>query len=124
MDEIEDLGKGLDGSGRIEDYTGLAAVRSDQVEGAIEMDASFLMHGDPVGAGFGKFGDEEVRIFDHEVAIERNFQLFAERANDWGADGEVGDEVAIHDVEVEDGAAALDGLLGFGGELREIGGEN
>ena len=124
VDEVEDFGEGFDGRGGIEDYTGLAAVRSDQVEGAIEMDAGFLVHGDPVGAGFRKFGDEEVGIFDHEMAIERNFELLAERANDGRADGEVGDEVAVHDVEVEDGAAAVDGLLGFGGELREIGGEN
>ncbi len=124
VDKIEDFGKGFDGSGGIEDYAGLAAVRSDEVKRAIEMDAGFLVDGHPVGAGFGKFGDEEIGIFDHQVAIEGDFELFPQRAHDGRTDGEIGDEVAVHDVEVEDGATAIDGLLGVNGKLREVGGEN
>jgi len=124
VNEIENFSERFNGSGWIEDYAGFAAMRSDEVKRAIEMDAGFLVDGHPVGAGFGKFGDEEIGIFDHQVAIERDFELFAQRAHDGRADGEVGNEVAVHDVEVQDGAATVDGLLGVDGELREICGEN
>ncbi len=66
----KNLRERFDGSGGIEDYAGLAAVRGDQVQRAVEMDAGFLVDGHPIGAGFGKFGDEEIGVFDHEVAIE------------------------------------------------------
>ena len=124
VNEIEDFGESFDRSSGIEHDPGLAAMRSDQVKGAIEMDAGFLVNGNPVGTGFGKFGNEEIGILDHKVTIERDFELAAKRADHGRADGEIRDEVAVHDVEVENGAAAVDGLLGVGGKLRKVGGEN
>jgi hypothetical protein len=55
------------------------------MKGAIEMDAGFLVDGDPISAGFGKCGYELVRPFNHEMTIERNFRDFAKRSNDGGA---------------------------------------
>ena len=114
-----------DRSGGIDDHGGFAAVRADQMERAIQVHAGFLMDGDPVGAGFGEGGDEVVGILDHQVAVERHVaDGFAERGDDRRADGDVGDEVAVHDVDVKNGAAAVDGGLRLSAELREVGGEN
>lgn len=124
VDEVEDFRESFDGGGGIEDNAGLAAVGSDEVKSAIEMDAGLLVNGDPVGAGFGKFGDEEIGILDHEVAVKWDFELLAKGFDDRRTDGEIGDKMAIHDVEMENCPAAIDGLLGIGSKLREVGGEN
>jgi hypothetical protein len=124
MDEVEDFRKRFDRRGGIENYAWLAAVRSNEVKRAVEMYASFLMDRDPVGARFSKFRDEVIGMLDHEMAIKRNLEVFAQTGDHNRADSEVGNEVAVHDVEMEDGAAAFDGLLGVSGKLREIGGEN
>ena len=124
VDEVQHLGQSLNRSGGIQDHARLATVRGDQVQGAVEMHASFLVDGNPVGAGFGKFLDEEVGILDHEVAIEGNFKKFPQRPHNGRADGEIWDEVAVHDVQMEDRAAALDGLLCIAAKLREVGGKN
>ena len=44
----------MDGSAGVQDHSGLAPVRCNKSETAIEMDASFLMDGDPIGPGFGE----------------------------------------------------------------------
>jgi hypothetical protein len=47
-------------------------LRCDQMKSAIEIYASFMVDGDPIGAGFGKRWDEFIRSFNHEMTIERN----------------------------------------------------
>src|SRR3974390_697659 len=94
------------------------------MEGAVEMHASFLMHGDPVSARFGKFGNEQIGVLDHQVTIERYLDELAQGADYERADGDVGNEVAVHHVDVKHGAATVDGELRVSGELREIGGKN
>jgi hypothetical protein len=124
VNEVENFGKHFHGSSGIEDDAGLAAVGADEMKRAVKMDAGFLVNGNPVSTGIGEFGDEEIGILDHQVAIEGNRDDFSEPLHDGRANGDVGNEVAIHDVDVEDGAAAVDGQLRFGAELREIGGED
>ncbi len=100
-------------------------MRRNQVQRAIQVHASFLMHGNPIGAGFGKGRDVVVWIFDHQVAIEGHLcNRFAQRRHDRRADGEVRNEMPVHDVEMQDRASAVDGGERFGAELREIGGKN
>src|ERR1051325_2633922 len=74
------------------------------MEGAIQMDACFLMHRDPVGARIGKRRDELVGALDHQVAIERDAGDFPEGGDDGGSNSNVRDEVAIHDGDMEKGA--------------------
>ena len=124
VDKVENFRERLDRRSGIENHTGLASVRGDEVEGAVKVNTGFLMNGNPIGPSVGKFGNEQVWIFDHQVTIEGHVELFAKGANDRRADGEIGDEVAVHNVQVKDGAAAVDRLLGVGGKLRKIGGKN
>jgi hypothetical protein len=65
MNQWKNFIEGVDRCGWVYDYSGLASVRRDQMKGAIEMDAGFLVDGDPISAGFGKCGDELVRAFNH-----------------------------------------------------------
>ena len=68
--------------------------------------------------------DEVVGVFDHQVAVEGEFGDGAEGLDHGRAEGDVGDEVAVHDVDVEDGAAAALGGCDFVGEMGEVGGED
>jgi len=109
MNQRQDLVEGGNRGCRVYDHSGLTSVRCDQMKGAIEMDASFLVDGDPIGAGFGKRRDEFIRPFNHEMTIERDPGDLAKRGDDRRPDRDVGYEVAIHDVHVKNGCSALQG---------------
>jgi hypothetical protein len=120
MNQRKNLIESMDRCGRVYDYSGLASVRCNQMKSAIEMDAGFLVDGNPISPGFGKCGDEVIRLFNHEMAIERNFRDFAKRSYDWWADSDVRDEMTIHHVHVEDGGAPIDSGLGLRAETSEV----
>ena len=90
----------MNGSGRVQDHPGLAPVRSDEMEGAIEVNAGFLMDGNSMGTGVGEGRDEFVRPFNHKMTIEWYVGDLAQRSDDRRPDCEIGDEVTIHDVHV------------------------
>jgi hypothetical protein len=120
MNQRKNLIEGVDWCGRVYDYSGFASVRCDQMKGAIEMDAGFLVDGDPISPGFGKCGDELVRLFHHEMTIEWNFRDFAKRSYDRRPDRDVRDEMTIHNVHVENGGSPFDSGLGFRAEASEV----
>jgi hypothetical protein len=72
MNKRKNLIEGVDGGAGVYDHSGLASVRRDETKGTIEMDASFLVDGDPIGSGFGERRDEFVRSFNHKVTVERH----------------------------------------------------
>ena len=88
------------------------------------MDAGFLMHGDPIDASLGKRRDELVGAFDHQMAIERDAADFAQRGDHWGSNCQIGDEVTIHDVDVEKGGSAVNCGLRVCAEPCEVSREN
>jgi hypothetical protein len=90
------------------------------MKGAIEMQAGFLVDGNPIGPGFGKCGDEFVRPFNHEMTIEWDFRDFAKRSYDRGPDRDIRDEMTIHNVHVENGGSPFDSGLGFHSEASEV----
>jgi len=120
MNQRKNLIESMDRCGRVYNYSGFASVRRDQMKGAIEMDAGFLVDGDPISACSGECRDEFVRPFNHEMAIERNFRDFAKRSNDRGPDRDVRDEMTIHNVHVENGGSPFDSGLGFRAEASEV----
>jgi hypothetical protein len=120
MNQWKNFIEGADRCGRVYDHSGLTSVRCDQMKGAIEMDAGFLVDGDPISAGFGKCGYELVRPFNHEMTIEWDFRDFAKRGYDRRPDRDIRDEVAIHRVQVEDSCSPFDHGLRFCAEAGEV----
>ena len=82
--------------------------------------AELDVHGAPVGTRVGEVLEELPRIVDHEVTIEVEVGALAQRLHDRWPDREVGHEVAVHHVDVEEvrlGGDAFDVV----GELGEVG---
>ena len=69
------------------------------------------MDAHPVDAGIGEGGYEFVGVLDHHVAVKGQAGVLANGFDECRAEGEVGDEVAIHDVDVDGSAAAALGGL-------------
>ena len=88
------------------------------------MDTSFLMHRNPIDACFRKCGDELVGLLDHQVTIERDPGDLAKRGDHGRADRKIRNEMAVHDVDVENGGSALDGGLRVFAEPCEVSGED
>src|SRR5277367_1307103 len=93
----------------------------DQVEGAIQMAARFLMHGDPINSGFGEGPDVLVWILYHEMAIERQPGCFAERFHYRRANREIGHKMTVHDIDVDEAGATGRGLLDLIRQMGEVG---
>ena len=58
------------------------------------------------------------------MAVEGELGDGADGLDHGRAEGDVGDEVAVHDVDVDDGAAAALGRGDFVGEVGEVRGED
>jgi len=82
------------------------------------MAAGFIMHADPVGSGISKCRNELVGVLDHQVAIERQAGGFAQALDDRRSNGDVGNKMPIHDVDVDDRATAS---LGCGNVICQVG---
>ena len=87
------------------------------------MAADLLVDRHHVCAGFGEVSDEIVGVFHHHVAVERELRNGAERLDHGRAEGDVGDEVAVHHVDVDDGRTAgfrgIDGVSQMGEVRRQ-----
>ena len=106
QDFIEQVhwGRGIDHHGR------LATVGGNQVQRSIQMRASLLVHGDPIGPCIGKSRDVIVRILDHQMTVKRDVRdHLTQRGNDRRTNSQVRNEMSIHYIEMQDRAATLDG---------------
>jgi hypothetical protein len=65
-----------------------------------------------------------IRMLDHEMDIERELGVFADSRDDRGPEGNIIDEMAIHDVEMEPIGARFFDQVDLRFKMREIGGEN
>ncbi len=93
---------------------------ADQVQGAIEVPASLLMNGNPVCACLDEDGDELVGILDHQVAVERQVGDFAQGLHNRWSNGQVGDEMAVHDIDMDHRAATLGGTADLICQMGEV----
>lgn len=114
------------GGGWVENDTGLAAEISDEVERSVEVNSTLTLavDGDDVGASVGELGDDEVGFDNHEVNIEGFASDWAESVDDERADGDVGHESTVHDVDVNPVAAGLIDGANLVTQLGEVCGEN
>ncbi len=82
--------------------------------------AELDVHDAAVGAGVGEAFEQHRRVVDHEVAVEEEVGVLAQRAHHDGPDREVGHEVAVHHVDVEEVGGVGDPLH-LRRELGEVG---
>jgi hypothetical protein len=60
----------------------------------------FGVEGDAVHAGLGVARRPAVRILDHQVTVERQRRVLAQRLDDGQAEREVRDEMVVHHVDM------------------------
>ena len=82
------------------------------------------MHGNDVGARLGEGFEIRIARRDHQVHVERFFGVRPDRFDDVGPDGNIGHEMAVHDVDMDPvGAGGVD-RVDFVAQFCEIGGED
>src|SRR5439155_15729300 len=121
----QNIAQGLHRSCGIQHHAGLAPMIRNVMQRSIEMYASFLVHGNPACARFGKCGNKVIGIFDHQVAIKNRFRKrLAQPRYNRRADGDVWHEMTVHDVYVQERTSAIERLLRVRCEIREIRGKD
>ena len=87
--------------------------------------ARLRVEGDVGGAGLGEVGDDPVHGLDHQVDVDGGGDpMLAQGLADQGADGQVGDIVVVHDVEVDDVRPGGEDVVHLFPEFGEVGGED
>ncbi len=86
---------GVDGDAR------LFAERLDELHGTVQVRAGLGVDCYNVRAGLGEILDEQIDRRDHQVHVERFLGMRAQRLDHAGADGQVWDEVPVHDVDMD-----------------------
>ena len=90
----------------------------------MEVRAGIGMDGDDVGAGFGEGIEKAIDRRNHEVDVERLLGVRAQRFDHRRADGEIGDEMAVHHVDVQPVGAGFVHRADLLAELREVSGQD
>ena len=86
--------------------------------------ASLYMHSDDIGAGFGEGLQIRIAGGDHQVHVKRLLGVPPERLHHVGAERNVGNEVAVHHVDMDPVGAGLVDRNDFLAKLGEIGSQN
>ena len=84
----------------------------------------FDVDGDGIRAGFEEARQIMIGMLDHEMNIERQLRVFAHGRDDRGPEGNVIDEMAIHDVEMQPIRARFFRAMDLRFEMGEIRGED
>src|SRR3546814_10197784 len=79
------------------------------------------MDGDDVGAGFSEGFEEMIDRRDHQMDIEGLLRVRTERLHHAGSYRDVGDEMAVHHVDMDPVGAGLVNGTDFLAQAREIG---
>lgn len=117
----DDVFKEFYGCVWVEGDTSFHACIVDALEAAVEMGAGFVVHVHDFGAEGFDFVDEFVGFYDHEVHVEWFGAELCDIFQDREAEGDVGHEDSVHDVDMEVLCATLVDDLDIVGEVSEVG---
>jgi len=89
---------------------------------------SFIVEAIKIGARVLEFLDPFLGLGDHHVAVEGSasvvrgglVDVFPYLGDNWGAECDIGNEMAIHDINVQPVRALIHGLGTLGAELGEV----
>jgi len=123
VDVLEDIAEEFDGGMGVEGDAGFHAEGVDLLEVAVEMATGFEVNSKAIGTGFPECFGITFGFFDHEMDVEDLVGCFAKLFDDGEAVADVGDEAAIHDVEVEPFGVAVVEHFAFIFEPEKIRGQ-
>ncbi len=81
----------------------------------------FRMHGDHVGAGFREGLEIGIAGRDHQMHVERLVGMRPERLHHVRADGDIGHEMPVHDIDMDPVGAGRVDRAHLLAELGEVG---
>ncbi|MNH16599.1 hypothetical protein D3C79_762450 [compost metagenome] len=114
----------VQGAGRVEHQTGLAAKILDQLHRTVQVLGRLRMNRNVISARLGKCLDHAVYGCDHQVHINRRGNsVAAQGLAELRAHGQVGHIVVIHDIDMDDIGSRSQHLLGFFTQAGKIGGQ-
>ena len=73
----------------------------DVLDSTVQMGCGFLVDDDGIGAGLGESLDEVFRRLDHEVGFDGQARQGAQAFKSQRAEGNIGNEAAVHYVDLE-----------------------
>ena len=82
------------------------------------------MNGDRVGACLDKTRHVMIGVLDHEMHIDREFRIPSDQIDNCRSEGNIIDEMSIHNVAVNPVGASLLDSLDFVSQSGEVGGED
>ena len=94
---------------------------ADARDDALEVGGRLGVDGEDVGPRLREVVEVPLRLRDHQVDIEGRGGRFPDRRHDRRADGDVGDEPAVHHVDVEQVGARLLHRPDLFGQAAEVG---
>ncbi len=106
---------------RIQHRAGTRAALADLRERAVQVRTRLDLHADRRGAGPREVGDVLLGLDDHQVHVERKLRRALHGLDDDRTDRDVGDEAAVHHVDVHPVGAGLLDRRDLVGEAAEVG---
>mmetsp|Transcript_28630 Transcript_28630/g.48893 ORF Transcript_28630/g.48893 Transcript_28630/m.48893 type:complete len:338 (+) Transcript_28630:264-1277(+) len=122
---VHDVLEAVERGGRVEDEPRLAARRAHELQRAVDVRGGLRVEGDVVSARVRKVADDPVDRRNHQVDINRLLDavVLKRLANQW-ADGQVGHEMVVHDIEVNYIGASRHHVLNLLTKTGKVGGQN
>ena len=107
----------------VEDNTCGSPSIANSVEEAMEMLDRFNVNGQVVATGIDVVLIHRFRIFNHEVRIENRAisEVLSKLLDDRWAEGQVWNEVPIHDIEMKPVKTCLNGFIACGTKGCKVG---
>src|SRR4030095_13242641 len=103
----------------IEHYPGAATQIPHSGKSAMQMHDSLNVDRDHRGSRFGEVVDVQIGIGDHQMTIERQVCCLAGGFDHQGPNRDVWDEVAVHNIDVNQSGSPTLGGFDFVAELSE-----
>jgi hypothetical protein len=109
---------------RVASHGGLLAERPNMLDGSVKVRAGFEMNAQEIGPSASKIIEVPIGIGDHEMHIQRRFRRRAHGLDHQWANCDVGNEMAVHDVDVNQVGAPLRNRPNLVRQPPEVGTKN
>ena len=96
-------------------WSGVPAGFPDYGNLPVQMARRLTVDGNPIGAGFEKPGNDGIRAIHHQMHIQWQPRFLFEGGNELGAEGQIGNEMTVHNIDMDQvGPGLFDDLDGLG----------